>query len=282
MRIPRAILLVLLLGVAMGACSKSGEQRTAGQAAQEQPSQDQAAVQPLEQPNQVESAPAEEPQQAPAEEKRSEPPAKRPASEKPREPRSDPEPEKPKTPPEPVVIQKEFTVSPGTDVAVALQGELSTETKKAGDTFTATTKAPVLVDGTEVIPAGSVVGGEVVYAERASRIGGKAKLTLRFDKITIPGDRTHPIEADPLQLEGESTTSGDIQKIVGGAVGGGIIGGVLGGKKGAGKGAAAGAAAGGIWAVATRGNDIVLDSGTEMNITINSTLRVTKEVKTAG
>lgn len=279
MRISRAILLVLLMGIALGACGKSGENRTAERPA----SQDQTAVQPPQQPKPAETAPVEEAKQEPAkEEARTEPPSKRPPTEKPRQPEPEPEPEKPKAPPEPVVIQKEFSVTPGTEVVAILQGEVGTDTKKAGDRFTAVTKEAVLVDGTEVIPAGSTVGGEVVFAEKAARVGGKAKLTLRFDKITIPGDRTHPIEADPLRLEGESTTSGDIQKVIGGAVGGGIIGGVLGGKKGAGKGAAAGAAAGGIWAVATRGNDIVLESGTEMNVTINSTLTVTKSVTKGG
>ncbi len=261
MRIERIYLLILLLGIALGACSKSNESRTADQSA----TQDQAAVEQAQEPQ--ESAPVEE--TAPA-----------PPAERPREPRPEPKPEpKPEPTPEPTIVEKQLSVGPGEELLVALQSGLSTETNKQGDGFTATTRQPVLVDGVEVIPAGSTVHGEVAYAERAARIGGKAKLTLRFNQITIPGDRSHPIEVEPMRLEGESTTSGDVQKVLGGAVGGGIIGGVLGGKKGAGKGAAAGAAAGGIWAVATRGNDIVLDSGTEMRIELNSTLTVTKSVK---
>ncbi len=130
------------------------------------------------------------------------------------------------------------------------------------------------MEGLEPIPAGSVVSGEVTNAEQAGRVGGKAKLTLAFRKIELPDGKSYPISALPLNLEGEGTAKGDIEKVVGGAVGGGILGGVLGGKKGAGKGAAAGTIAGGIFAVATRGNDIVFDPGKEIKVTLDAALTV--------
>ena len=75
-------------------------------------------------------------------------------------------------------------------------------------------------------------------------------------------------------MEGKSTTSGDVQKVLGGAVGGAIVGGILGGKEGAVKGGATGGAAGAVWAVATRGNDIVLDAGSAVQVTLSREVRV--------
>jgi hypothetical protein len=177
--------------------------------------------------------------------------------------------EKEPEPPRTVVVQ------PGDAMTVTLRQALSTESTPIGAKFDAVTQGPVVVDGAVAIPAGSIVHGSVASAERASALGGKARMQLRFDSITTPGGEGLAIAAQPLTLEGKSTARGDVEKVVGGAVGGGMLGGILGGKDGAAKGAAAGTVAGGIWAVATRGNDIVLASGTRMIVTLTAPLSVT-------
>jgi hypothetical protein len=179
-----------------------------------------------------------------------------------------------KAPPRPQIVNRDVTVPSGTELSVTLRDKISTDGGKVGQSFTAVTKAPVVVEGLEPIPVGSVVTGEIETAESAGRVGGKAKLTLAFRKIDLPDGKSFPIAAQRLMLEGEGTAKGDVEKVVGGAVGGAIIGGILGGKSGAGKGAAAGTVAGGALAVGTRGNDIVLDPGREMKVTLDAPLTV--------
>lgn len=218
----------------------------------------------------------------PAQDQASTPPAEAkpdpPSEPKPTTPK--PRVDKPAEPARPATVTRVMEVPKGEAIRVCLQHEVSTEHGGAGQTFQASVKEPVRVNGVTVIPVNSTVDGSVTFSKRAPKIGGKAQMTLEFTQITTPDGKPHRIFADALQLEGESTTSGDVQKVVGGTVGGAIIGGVLGGKKGAIKGAAGGAAAGGIWAVATRGNDIVVDTNTEIDVTLARDLSLTVTVPT--
>ncbi len=162
----------------------------------------------------------------------------------------------------------------GVGLTAHLDSELSTETHKAGHKFTATMREPLMMKTGQALPAGCVLEGEVVLSKPAARVGGKAEMTLEFGQLTTPDGRSYRIFTEPLVLEGESTARGDVEKVVGSAVGGAVIGGVLGGRDGAVKGGAAGGAAGGAWAVATRGNDIVLEAGQGIEATLARDLRV--------
>jgi hypothetical protein len=176
---------------------------------------------------------------------------------------------------EPPEAPRVVVLEAGDAMTVVLQQALSTEATPVGAKFDAVTEGPILEDGVVAIPAGSTIRGSVAAAERASALGGKARMQLRFESLSTPDGRQLAITAQPLTLEGKSTARGDVEKVVGGAVGGGMLGGILGGKEGAAKGAAAGTVAGGIWAVATRGNDIVLPTGTKMIVTLTGSLPVT-------
>jgi hypothetical protein len=189
-----------------------------------------------------------------------------PAAEKPHKPAPKPAPQKPA---EPEMITRLISIPSGSEIKAALDEQISTETHKVGATFAATLKEPFIKDGLELLPAGTRIEGTVTTASRAHRVGGKAELGLDFTSLTTPDGKTYKLFAQPLAMEGKSTTGGDVGKIVGGAVGGAIIGGVLGGKKGAVKGGAIGGAAGTGWAVATRGNDIVLEPGSQVAVTLS-------------
>jgi hypothetical protein len=121
----------------------------------------------------------------------------------------------------------------------------------------------------------SKIRGEVTQSQRAGRVGGKADLTLEYRELVTPDGKSYPLFTQPLILEGKGTAKGDIEKTVGGAVGGALLGGILGGKKGAVEGGAAGGAAGAVWAVATRGNDVVVDPGQVLQVTLTRALHVT-------
>lgn len=267
MRGTRILVLTIAAGFALQGCA---EKKQASQ--ESSASAQQAAQTPAQTPDVTPAPPPVVEEKKPEEVK---PPVAQPPkkTEKPAPAPSEPKPAETK-PAEPQVKLREVTVPSGTELTVVLREKVSTESGKPGQTFTAATTAPVEIDGLQPVPAGAIVSGEVTQAEQAGRVGGKAKLTLVFRRLELPDGKTYAISAPPLMLEGEGTAKGDIEKVVGGAVGGGILGGVLGGKKGAGKGAAAGTVAGGILAVATRGNDIVLDVGKEAKVVLDAPLIV--------
>jgi hypothetical protein len=158
----------------------------------------------------------------------------------------------------------------GVQIVASLNEQISTETAEVGTPFTAKVNRPVTHLGVVAIPSGWTLRGVVTQSDPAARIGGTAKLTLGFEEIVTSRGEIYALDAYELRMEGESTAEGDIEKVLGGTVGGAIIGGILGGKEGATKGAAGGAVAGGIFAVLTRGNDIVLPAGTDVAITLET------------
>jgi hypothetical protein len=229
----RVLILLVLAGVFLAGCSgekKADQAQTSGQPAAQNESTPQAA-QPAETPA---AAPAT--QQTPPPEIKQETPKPRP---KPTPVRTEP----PK-PVEPAMITRLVPIPTGTELAAALDEQISTETHPAGRNFTATLKEPFAKNGVTLLPAGTKVTGTVSASKRAPRVGGKAEMTLDFTELTTPDGKTYKLGAQPLVLEGKSTTGGDVGKVLGGAVGGAIVGGLLGGKKAAGKGAAIGGAAG--------------------------------------
>jgi hypothetical protein len=115
----------------------------------------------------------------------------------------------------------------------------------------------------------------VIRSIRAPRVVGRAEMTLEFREVDLRDGATHRITADALVIEGRSGTKGDVGKVIGSTIGGAVVGGILGGGKGAVKGGAVGAGAGTVWAVATRGPDIVLEPGRELHATLARPMQVT-------
>jgi hypothetical protein len=267
------MMLALVLGVGLAGCTKDSKQADQGKTGNP-PAQDQAQGQP--------AADTQTPAQTPP--AQTTPPVEKqqPAPVQQSKPKSDPQPARPKkidTPPESQAQQAQpvtrlIAVEAGSEVPAALDETVSTETYQAGRTVTATLTEPYMVNGVTAFPAGTRVRGDVSFSKRAERVGGAAQLTIELKTLTIPDGRTYTLTAKPLAFEGKSTAGGDVKKVLGGAVGGAIVGGILGGKGGAVKGGAAGAAAGGAWAVATRGNDIVLDAGYPIKVVLDRALDV--------
>jgi hypothetical protein len=266
----RVLILLALVGVVLAGCSgdkKADQTQTGGQPAAQNASTP-AATPPA-------AAPAETPAAQPATQQT--PPAEaKPVESKPKPQPPKPAPAKaePKKPAEPVMITRLVPIPSGTELAAALDEQISTETHQAGRNFTATLKEPFSRNGVTLLPAGTKVAGSVTASKRAGRVGGKAEMTIEFTELTTPDGKSYKLNAQPVSLEGKSTAGGDVGKVLGGAVAGAIGGGLLGGKKNVGKGAAVGGAAGAAWAVATRGGDIVLDSGSPVSVTLSREVEV--------
>jgi hypothetical protein len=168
------------------------------------------------------------------------------------------------------------TIPVGTTLPLELTTAVSSATAQVEMPVSAKLRRAVTVDGETVLPAGAVVSGEVSEVDRSGRVKGRSRLALRFTSVVIDG-RREALRTNPVSFEGEATKSEDATKIGAGAGIGAAIGGLLGGGSGAAKGAVIGGAAGTGAVVATRGKEVELAAGADLNPTLASPIEV--EVK---
>jgi hypothetical protein len=185
-------------------------------------------------------------------------------------------PARPAEPPRPVF--RDVDAPTGTALSLSLITPLSSATAKVETPVTARLRQPIVVDGFTVVPAGATLHGDVTEVERAGRVKGRSRLVIRFAEVQVNGQRD-PFRTNALTFEGEATKSEDATKVGGGAGIGAVIGGIIGGASGAAKGAAIGGAAGAGTVLATRGREVELAEGTELNASLASPYSVRVEVK---
>jgi hypothetical protein len=160
---------------------------------------------------------------------------------------------------------KEAQVPSGTQLEVELLDPVSSANSSVGDAVTARVASDVVVAGKVLINAGSTVTGTVAEARGLKAIGGRALLRVEFGSIDLPSGET-PIRASYFR-EGKSETKKDAATIGGATAGGAILGRMLDHKheaKGTLMGAVVGGAAGTAIAAGTKGEEIVLPSGTRL------------------
>ncbi len=257
----RSVLALLLSAVIVvglttlaGGCGKSG--------APEEAASTDRAVTP------AEEAPPEAPPVSPPAPPR--PRASRPAAPAP-ERSAEEAPARPR--PEPVI----HTVTAGTVLDVEFLDGVSSRSSQAGDIFRARLAKDVAVEGTVVIPAGSIVKGTVTEAVSLKKIGGTARLALDFNRLELPSGEVVPIVAGVSQA-GKSETAKDAGTIAGATAGGAILGRLL-SKKDKGKGTVIGAIVGGAAGTAiaakTKGEEIDIPPGTQLKIQLSEPAKVT-------
>ena len=182
--------------------------------------------------------------------------------------------------PLPVIAKfREFTLPAGTTLAVRLGSAVASDSSDAGDPIEATLTEAVVLDGTEVLPAGSVVKGEVAAAEPGGKVSGRASVALRFNSVAVAGrDERYPIAAHISWLA-PATKGKDAAKIAVPAGAGAIIGGIVGGKKGAAIGAAIGGGGGAAVVMSTRGPQIRVSTGTALSLPLDEAVDVRVPIK---
>jgi hypothetical protein len=169
---------------------------------------------------------------------------------------------------------REYTIPAGTTLAVRLESAVGSDSSRAGDPIEATLTHAVAVDGTEVLPAGSVVQGEVATVDSGGKVKGRASLALRFTSIAVAGDdERYPVAARASWLA--PTTKGkDAATVAIPAGAGAIIGGIVGGKKGAAIGATIGGGGGAAVVLSTRGPQLRLERGAVLSLPLDEAVEV--------
>jgi hypothetical protein len=199
--------------------------------------------------------------------------------------------------------KKTYIVPAGTKVLLQLRSAVNTHSAKPGDGVYLASSFPVVVGNRVMIPSGVYVQGIVDRVERAGHVKGKAQLDMHFTSIIFPNGSVVEIpglvESVPgakkqtVKDDGEGTIEQDSDKtrnmgkvaavaIPTGATVGSIGGlesghGVAGGLYGIG----AGLATAGIVSLFTRGADVNIESGTQIEMILQRPL-VLEEANLAG
>ena len=163
-------------------------------------------------------------------------------------------------PPEPAPV----VVPSGTVLRIRINEHISVKTSHAGDRFDGTIVDPVMVDGAEVIPAGSMAQGRVVEAHRRGRFKGRSSLELRLVGLDANG-RHYRLDTSTVARTKKGKGKRTAAFIGGGAGLGMLIGGIASGGAGLVIGGLSGAGAGTLGAAFTGNRDIDIPAETVMS-----------------
>lgn len=194
---------------------------------------------------------------------------------------------------------KTYTVPAGTKVLLQLRSGINTRSARAGDGVYLSSTFPVVVGNRMMIPAGVYVQGVVDRVERAGRVKGRAQLDMHFTSIIFPNGSVVEIPGmvnslpgahkQTVKDDGEGTIEQDGDKgrnagktaeiaiPTGGTVG--SIGGLGAGHPIAGgvAGIGAGLATVGLVSLFTRGADVNIESGTQVEMVLQRPLLLEEE-----
>jgi hypothetical protein len=172
---------------------------------------------------------------------------------------------------------REITLPAGTTLPLDLKTAVGSDTSQVEDSVRATLRRAITVQGTQVLPAGTEVVGNVTQAERSGRVKGRARVAFRFTSLQHDGER-YDIRTASIARLAEATKGEDAKKIAIGAGAGAALGAILGGGDGAAKGAAIGGAGGTGVVLATRGKEVRLGPGADVNTKLTAPLTVRVKV----
>ncbi|HEY6292019.1 MAG TPA: hypothetical protein VI455_10740 [Terriglobia bacterium] len=194
--------------------------------------------------------------------------------------------------PPPSTVAGQLVVPVNTTIPLSLSNTLNSRTAYAGQAIYCVTIYPIAVNNRIVLPVGTYVKGKITQVTRPGRVKGKAEMGLRFDEITLPNGVTKPLRAilsgfggsgnegfNPKEgkIQGESSKGKDAEVIAISGGEGAAIGSVAGISSGhsgvgAGVGGAAGAVGGLVYVLATRGKEVVLPQGTNLELELAAPL----------
>lgn len=195
--------------------------------------------------------------------------------------------------------KKTYTVPAGTKVLLQLRSAVNTASAKPGDGIYLASTFPVVVGNKVMIPAGVYVQGVVDRVARAGRVKGRAQLDMHFTSMifpngtvveipglvnSLPGAKKQTVKSDgegTIEQNGDKgrnagrtaeiaiPAGGTVGSIAGLGAGHPLAGGVVG--------LAAGAATVGLVSLFTRGADVNIETGTQVEMVLQRPLLLEEE-----
>jgi hypothetical protein len=195
--------------------------------------------------------------------------------------------------------KRTYVVPAGTKVLLQLRSGINTRSAKPGDGVYLASTFPVVVGNRVMIPAGVYVQGVIDRVVRAGRVKGKAQLDMHFTSIifpngsvveipgvvnSLPGARKQTVKDNgegTIEQDGEKGRhAGKVAEVAvptGGTIG--SIGGLKSGHsmEGGIVGIGAGLATAGLVSLFTRGADVNIENGTQVEMVLQRPLMLEEE-----
>jgi hypothetical protein len=160
---------------------------------------------------------------------------------------------------------REVTLPAGTVLPLTLDTPVASATSRVEDPVRAHLRRALIVDGREVLPAGTLVTGFVSEATRSARVKGRARVAFRFTSLSHDSER-YRLQTSRVVREAAGTKARDAKSIAIPAGAGAVIGAIAGGKKGAAIGGAVGGGAGTGVVLSTRGKEVRVGRGAAIGV----------------
>lgn len=88
------------------------------------------------------------------------------------------------------VLQGYIRVVPsGTKVPIIMDSAVDSDTSQEGDEFAARTSEDLNIDGSTIVPAGSVIKGRIAQMNSPKHLSRSGSVALKFDTVTTPDNR---------------------------------------------------------------------------------------------
>ncbi len=169
-------------------------------------------------------------------------------------------------------------VSTGSEMTLAANQRVCTNTNSIGDKFTAELSQPVMGANGTVIPVGATATVSISSLEKSRKTGDNISIGLRVESITF-GGKTYQVVSETTYAEIDrvraQSRGDDVRKVATGAAIGAVLGQILGGRtRSTVIGAATGAAAGAVVANRNADYDGCVPSGGKITIRLTEPLTI--------
>lgn len=94
------------------------------------------------------------------------------------------------------VLQGYIRIVPsGTKMPIIMDSAVDSDTSQEGDEFAARTSEDLTIDGSTVVPAGSVIKGRIARLNAPRALNRSGSVALKFDTVTTPDNKQIPLSA---------------------------------------------------------------------------------------
>lgn len=87
-------------------------------------------------------------------------------------------------------------VPTGTKIPIVMDTAVDSDTSQEGDEFSARTSEDLNIDGSTIVPAGSIIKGRIATLNAPRAMSRSGSVALKFDTITTPDNRQIPLVAN--------------------------------------------------------------------------------------